>query len=1153
MLKQMVGRLRPNFSLRKLLRPSLLLWISLWVQFAHCPNAQAAGRLSLAQSPTQQQNAGAQNTQEVTTLESGKPVERGLAGGQIHGYKITLAEGQYVSVIVEQRGIDVVVRLFSPDGKLITEYDSRGIGSRGQETPKLVTEAVGVYKFEVAAKVKDAPAGRYEIRITELRAATETDRLLQQARIAHMEAGKFLGREQNDLALPHAQHALELYEKALGQKNARTAAVLQVIGAIYARKGEYAKAEPFFERSLEIREEVLPPNHLSLASSINELGLNNLRRGNYEKAERLFQRALLMFDNAPDDPQYPHIGFTLNCLAGLYQERGEYAKVEAIYQRVLTIWEKAYGPESSLVAGALGNLADLYRVKGDYVQAESLLLRAVAVAEKAAGEDQPDATEVLVGSVQVLTDLYIDKGDYEKAETLLERARAILEKLGPDHPYLPDFFDTLVTVSQIKGDFEKAERLSLRAIALREKLNGPEHFAVSTSLFTLATLYYHLGDYAKAEPLLQRALTISQKALGTENPTAASILDLLANIRRAKGEYTKADSLYHEALTMREKLFGLNHPNVAQTLDNLATLSAAKGDFAQALTYQNRANEIGEHNISLNLATGSERQKLTYLLTLSDKLYKTISLQARFAPDDPRARAQAAVLVLQRKGRVLDAMTDTLAGLRRSLSAEDLGLLDRLNHTTAQLARLVLEGSQQTTLAEQQNRIKVLEEQKEKLEAEISHRSADFYRQSQPVTLAAIQAAIPNDAALIELAVYRAFDPKADDAKAYGEPRYVAYVLRRQGEVQWKELGAAKAIDSAIDTWRQALRNPLRRDVQQLARAVDEKVMQPVRALTGDAAQLLVSPDGALNLIPFAALVDEQGRYLIQRYSFAYLTSGRDLLRMQMARASKSKPTVIANPSFGEPATEQIASAAARPAAPKSRRRSVTNARDLSEVYFAPLGGTAQEARTIQTLFPEASLLTGAQATESALKQVAAPRILHIATHGFFLQDTGNPAAANVQVATRSINANTKIENPLLRSGLALTGANLRNSGGDDGILAALEASGLNLWGTKLVVLSACDTGLGEVRNGEGVYGLRRAFVLAGAESLVMSLWPVSDYVTRKLMTSYYRNLKQGLGRGAALREVQLDMLKRNRQLHPFYWANFIQSGEWANLDGKRQ
>jgi tetratricopeptide (TPR) repeat protein len=182
----------------------------------------------------------------------------------------------------------------------------------------------------------------------------------------------------------------------------------------------------------------------------------------------------------------------------------------------------------------------------------------------------------------------------------------------------------------------------------------------------------------------------------------------------------------------------------------------------------------------------------------------------------------------------------------------------------------------------------------------------------------------------------------------------------------------------------------------------------------------------------------------------------------------------------------------------------------------------------------------------------AAPRLLHIATHGFFLQDGPVDSVGSNRSQTRSINANVKINNPLLRSGLALAGANLRQGGDDDGVLTALEASGLNLWGTKLVVLSACDTGVGEVKTGEGVYGLRRAFVLAGTEALVMSLWPVSDYVTREMMTNYYKGLREGRGRGEALRQVQLGLLKHKGREHPFYWAGFIQSGEWANPDGKR-
>ena len=523
----------------------------------------------------------------------------------------------------------------------------------------------------------------------------------------------------------------------------------------------------------------------------------------------------------------------------------------------------------------------------------------------------------------------------------------------------------------------------------------------------------------------------------------------------------------------------------------------------------------------------------------------------RLAGDNSDARDLAVTSVLRRKGRVLDALSENLSALRRRLNTEDQSLLDGLSDINSQLARIALSGPQRKSVQEHQNQIKALEEKREKIEAEISRRSAGSYEVSHPVKLVAVQATIPSDAALIEFAIYRPFNWKAtEDKVGYNEPHYVAYVIRNKGEVRWAELGAAKEVDSAIRSWRQALRDPRRKDVQQLARAVDQRVMEPVRALTGDATHLLVSPDGELNLIPFEALVDGQGRYLVDHYAITYLTSGRELQRIQVARSSLSNPLVIADPQFGEPESDQSSKSDTRKLNSSPKRQSVITGNDSSEVYFGPLAGTEREASTIKSLFPEIILLTGASATEARLKQAAAPRLLHIATHGFFLTDEVDGTATR---GTRAISANAKIENPLLRSGLALAGANLhKSSKDDDGILTALEASGLNLWGTKLVTLSACDTGLGEVRNGEGVYGLRRAFVLAGAETLVMSLWPVSDYVTREMMTAYYKGLKQGLGRGESLRQVQLSMLKRKGREHPFYWASFIQSGEWANLDGKR-
>jgi len=358
-------------------------------------------------------------------------------------------------------------------------------------------------------------------------------------------------------------------------------------------------------------------------------------------------------------------------------------------------------------------------------------------------------------------------------------------------------------------------------------------------------------------------------------------------------------------------------------------------------------------------------------------------------------------------------------------------------------------------------------------------------------------------------------------------------------------------LDQAIDQWRKALRNPKSENVQQLARAVDAKVMQPLRGLLGDATQLLISPDGQLNLIPFAALRDEHGAYLVERYAVTYLTSGRDLLRTSVTRTSKAGPVVLADPAFGRVRVSQTTQAHATKSRDKSRIKRPDVAREEAfNIFFSSLGGTAQEAFSIKTLFPEATVLIGPAATESAVKQVMAPNILHLATHGFFLQE----ATASVDKVGGQ-DANIRTENPLLRSGLAFAGANERKKGNDaddDGILTALEATAMNLWGTKLVVLSACDTGVGEVRTGEGVYGLRRAFALAGAETVVMSLWPASDYMARKFMTTYYSNLKDGMGRAAALRQVQLGLIAHNKQLHPFYWANFIHSGEWANLNGQR-
>jgi len=298
--------------------------------------------------------------------------------------------------------------------------------------------------------------------------------------------------------------------------------------------------------------------------------------------------------------------------------------------------------------------------------------------------------------------------------------------------------------------------------------------------------------------------------------------------------------------------------------------------------------------------------------------------------------------------------------------------------------------------------------------------------------------------------------------------------------------------------------------------------------------------------VPFAALMDEHGEYVAQRYELTYLTSGRDLLSLATPAPARGSPVVMADPAYG--------SSASGPPPDVGAYRS--GDLDRSGLVFTPLAGTADEAKTLQGLLKlnAPDVLTGANATEEKLKRLHGPRILHVATHGFFLSDQQVAAAALRPVSFSAETPPLPLgENPLLRSGLALAGANTRRSGeSDDGILTAAEAAQLDLRGTQLVVLSACETGLGQVEEGEGVYGLRRALVLAGAQAQLVSLWKVADAKTQALMVDYYERLLKGEGRSAALREAQLAMIANPATQHPYYWAAFVPIGNWTPLATNR-
>ncbi len=865
-----------------------------------------------------------------------------------------------------------------------------------------------------------------------------------------------------------------------------------------------------------------------------------------------------------------------------FYRAGKYDEAIKPCQRVLAIVEKEFGSEHPNVAIFLNNLALVYKTKGEYVKAEPLYQRALAIYEKAPGGERLNVATALNN----LAELYEAKGDHAKAEPLFQRALALLEKeFGGEHPNVATLLNNLAGLYEAKRDYVKAEPLYKRALEIYEKAFGGEDPSVARSLNNLASLYQDKNESAKAEPLYQRALTIREKVLGSEHPDVAQSLNNLALLYHAKGEYAKAESFYQRALVISERAFGGEHPLVAALLNNLAGLYEAKEDYPRAIEFLLRAEEIRESNINSILATGSEKQKQLYLDTLTGETDGTVSLHAHSAPTNAQAARLALTTILRRKGRALDAMTDQIEGLRRRAAPGDVRLLDALTAAQSQLANLQLSSDMRLSPAEIRARVTELETQIEKLQGDIGRRNAEFRARTQPVTLDAVRGAIPTDAALIEIFAYRPFNVKAKSIdENYGKARYVAYVLKPTSDVpQSVDLGDAAQINADLMLWREALLNPDRVDVRALGRRVDERVMRPVRKLLGTTKRLFISPDGALNLIPFAALVDENNKYLLETYALDYLTSGRDLLRLQVSSDNRPGAVIFANPTYN--LTGQAVAACQRPKRKRGllletededaangksasvRRDIAYRGIDFTRSCYPPLKGTAEEATLINAALINATVLTDKRATEAALKGLNSPPILHVATHGFFLPD--QPQPLNTKGASSADAPAT--ENPLLRSGLIMAGANQKSSGtGEDGVLTAFEAAGLNLWGTKLVVLSACETGLGDVVNGAGVYGLRRALVLAGSETQVMSLWQVDDAATRDLMGDYYTRLQRGEGRTEAMRQAQLGMLHgetgrrvkgtRTRtqtapasesNAHPYYWAAFISSGDWRSMNGK--
>jgi CHAT domain-containing protein/tetratricopeptide (TPR) repeat protein len=928
------------------------------------------------------------------------------------------------------------------------------------------------------------------------------------------------GRGEFDKAMPLYARALDIREKALGPMHPEVARGLSSVAALHRAQGAYDKAEPLSIRALDIVEKALGPRHPEVARMANNLGKLYRMVGAYDKAHPLHARALDVAEEALG-PWHPDLVHYLNDMASLHWVQGAFGKAEPLYARALEIAEKAFGPMHRDVALSLGNLGMTLQDLGAHGRAEPLYLRALEIQEKTLGPMHPN----LAAALNNLASLYWEQGALDKAERVLRRALDITEQtLGESHADVGQSLQSLALVCHTAGAHDKAEQLYARALAITENALGPTHLEVERILTNLAWLYRDQAMYGKAEPLLVRALAIHQSVPGPTHPRAAVTLQNLAAVYRDQRAYHKAEPLLVRALGLVESGLGPMHPDTALVLQSLARLAWVRGASGDAEPLLARAAEIREAQLRVELPRLSEPRKRALMTFLQDETDSVVSLHAHAAPRSPRALELGLTTTLRRKGRILDSLVDNEAALRAHLTPELREQLDQLDRARSEIVALLYTPRDATDRAA----ITAVRARIDDLETRLSAASAVFRAQSEPVTVAKVQAAVPPGAALVELVRYNRFDPK--EVQWRREERYIAYVVTRE-RLQWVALGEAAPIDAQVDAMLAAMDDKAPAATARAAlRRLDARVLAPIRARLTGISHLIVAPDGKLNLVPFEALVDERLRHAVDSYTISYVTTGRDLLRFA-APPPRSPSVLVAGPDYGPLPTPP------------------------SAVSFAPLDGALAEAADLEKYF-RAPPLTGEKATKTALKALTGPALLHIATHGFYAQTRGPRPPPTPGNTSREMFSDP--DSPLLppprpddpadgldRAGLAMAGANR----GPDGIVTAREIAGFDWWGTQLVVLSACESGVGAVRSGDGVYGLRRALVLAGTASQVVSLWAVDDASTRLLMRDYYAELARGTGRAEALRAAKRRLMHEPRYAHPHYWAAFIAAGDWQPVD----
>jgi tetratricopeptide (TPR) repeat protein len=986
-------------------------------------------------------------------------------------------------------------------------------------------------------------------------------------------------------AEPLFVQAVEIGRETSGKnKQDSTYAInLNNLALYYLNMGQYEKAEPLYLESKEIRKKTLGENHPDYALSLYHLALLYARMGRYSQAESLFIQSTTILKKTlgETDRKYAYV---LNGLAELYRTMGQYSKAEQLYIQAIEIRKKTAGVNHPDYASNLITLAGLYTEVDQYKKAEQLYLQAKEIYKKTLGENHPDYAADLTG----LAELFRKMGQYEKAEPVYLQVLEILKKtLGENHPEYATTLNNLATLYRKIGQYEKAELLYLQALEIRKKTLGENHSVYAEGLDNLAELYVTMGQYDKASSLYLQAEEILRNSLGENHPSYAINLNNLAMIYSEMGKYDLAASLYIESIKIKKNALGENHPGIATSLNNLAGLYKTIGQYekAEALYIQAKEilkNSLGENhpdyaitldNLAAFYSNIGEYKKAEPLFLSSGKILmqNTINTFAVLSEKEKGIFLQmnfgsfelASSLLFNQKinsGPLVKANFDQLLFLKSLALFDTRNILQSVyNSKDSSLKKLFIEWQSGKSLLSKQYSLQLdermpdlknRETQTENLEKELSRRSSAFRDQQKAVrtSMEDVQGNLADDEAAIEFVRFSLYNKNWTDSIIYA-----AYVVRKNVAIpQFIPLCEEKQLVKFFQAGSaEKIKSIYRSDV------VDE---QDDKAVLGDSLYNLIwkpllpyldgikkidySPAGLLYKIAFHALPVNDKELLLDKYELNQLISLREIIKVKEQNKNANNNIVL----FGDCAfTMDSLSIISNPVVDQNVSLFSSTISRGNAVAWRNLPGTAEEVNLIHSMFEKNKMssfvYTQQRATEEKFKSLSgnSPAIIHLATHGFFLADPEKKKREGLSKDDR--NSFTMADDPLMRSGIVLSGANRvwsglgQIEGREDGIVTADEISQLDLRKTNLVVLSACETALGDVKGNEGVFGLQRAFKMAGVKNMILSLWSVPDKETAELMSAFYSYYMQGKPVRTAFLLAQKDMRAKYK---PFYWAAFV-------------